>query len=551
MRRVVLVLIILITYSNLVLASDLKGIIENEVSEKSLIESCKFKSSGPDVVLQKTQSSVLIWLYEPDKEKFGDLRLASDVKEIGKNKYSFMINNDAYVVEGEIPDLCERLKETKSQRESIQTREVCGSPQTTISIFMEGRGYVCLYDISDPGIQPEQAILSTGILPERCPQEHCITISESIPSTEPIETLEPTNQQESRPQIDSQALANDINKALPKIAEFIRNLFNSIFGMKGCTRQPTKTPPLNPPVTSTTTEEKCNIEGNFKGVVDSQNIHIFVDASLLLPDVNTKIKNTKELNIEVKKQDDKALCGVPYKVTYRVNLQGSVLKYLGKTIIVSPLREANLLEIRDANEKLYDEVITKGIMGNGGVLVRMNNEKENYNYNKKRYDNPKYTLVELKRAFYDFIKSKEGQMNLGDWQTYEFEIIFELNSDKIVTATISEKMVDNKGRIFIKKEDTEKTVTEINIEDYKTYIKTIIDLIKSARDTMVFEGDISSEEGGYVVISGGGYNIKDNIGKLNGGDTVPGARGVSETKMTIKNEKVEKEQLKHYLDLTK
>ena len=321
--------------------------------------------------------------------------------------------------------------------------------------------------------------------------------------------------------------------------------------MKGCTRQPIQTPPLNPPISTTTTEEKCDIEGTFTGLVDSQDINIFVDASLLLPDVNTKIKTTKTLKIEVEKPVDVILCGIPSKVSYYVNLQGSVLKYFGKTSMVSALREANLLEIRDTNKKLYDEVITKGIMGNGGVLGRMNNEKENYNYNKKRYDNPKYTLVELKRIFYDFIKSEEGQMNLGDWQTYEFEIVFELKQDKTVTATISEKMVDNKGRIFIKKEDTEKTVTGISIEDYKQYIKTLISLIKSASDVMVFEGDISSKEGGSVVINGGGPNLKDNINKLKKEDEIPQRVGVSETKMTIKNEKVNKKELNDYLDLTK
>ncbi|MBI2499574.1 hypothetical protein HYV88_05010 [Candidatus Woesearchaeota archaeon] len=255
------------------------------------------------------------------------------------------------------------------------------------------------------------------------------------------------------------------------------------------------------------------------------------------------------MEIVVNKQDKAQLCGIPSKVRYYVKLEGSLIQYFGKKSTVAGLREANLLEIKEEDEKLYD-LVRDGIKGGGGVLVKMNNK--NYNLQEKKYDNPSYTLVEKKTTFSNLIESEKGEMSKGDWQTYEFEIIFELDSEGKVKATIYETLKDNKGKVFIKKEDTIKTVSEINIEDYKKYINSLINLIKSASEVFVFEGDISTAEGGFLIINGGGPDINQkNIGSLNEGKEVPQFKDVLSTKITIKNEKVDRKELNNYLNLKK
>lgn len=124
MKRGISLFLIILLLNQIVFAINLET-NENQ-NEKDLIESCKFQSSGPEVVLQKTQyGEVLIWLYEPDKEKFGDLTAIKPTKieKTGENKYSFKTDesNQVYTVEAIIPDSCIRFKTDKGEaRESAQ-----------------------------------------------------------------------------------------------------------------------------------------------------------------------------------------------------------------------------------------------------------------------------------------------------------------------------------------------------------------------------------------------------------------------------------------------
>jgi len=238
MKRGIYLFLIILLLNPTALAVNLNN--SDELTEKDLIESCKFPSSGPELVLQKTvQGDILIWLYEPYKEEFGDLIRVTDFEKIDEIKYSFSLeNNQQYTVEATIPDYCTRPKETTAKKENTQTKEVCGGPQTPRSIFMEGRGYVCLYDIPDTGIQPEQSILSIGILPQSCPPEHCVVIADAASNANPTPTDTGANNEEANSNINAQsqqALGNALNlffdwifKLLKQIWDAIGNIFNSI-----------------------------------------------------------------------------------------------------------------------------------------------------------------------------------------------------------------------------------------------------------------------------------------------------------------------------------
>jgi len=577
MKRGIYLFLIILLLNPTALAVNLNN--SDELTEKDLIESCKFPSSGPDVVLQKTkQGDILIWLYEPNKEEFGDLIAIKpiNIEKINENKYSFKLgNNQEYIFEATIPNYCTRPKETTSQRASTQEEIVhidgrCNTASANIPGDPSANQCSCFIEQK---IEDTRILTSSIYINEIIPYVNTGRVYGACPDSKrwdiPVPTTEPTIN------TDNQGTTSNINtQSQQAIAEIFKQIFERIFGFLKWlfesiialfTLQPSieNDNPLwsgdqNNPQSSTsttsssTTEEKCNIEGTFIGGVDSQDIDIFVDVKdpawglISVADVNTHIKSFKKLEIVVNKQDKAQLCGVPSKVRYYVKSEGSLIQYLGKTSTVAGLREANLLEIKEGDDKLYD-LVRNGILGGGGVLVKMNNERKFYNFQEKKYDNPSYTLVEKKIDFRNLIESKKGEMSKGDWQTYEFEIIFELDYEGKVKATIYETLKDNKGKIFIKKENT-KTISEINIEDYKEYINSLINLIKSASEVFVFEGDVSTEDGGYVIINGGGYEInKNNIGSLNEKEEVPQVKDAISTKIIIKNEKVEKESLNDYL----
>src|SRR3989344_4802317 len=121
MKRGIYLFLIILLLNPTALAVNLNN--SDELTEKDLIESCKFPSSGPELVLQKTvQGDILIWLYEPNKEEFGDLIAIKPayIEKIGENKYSFKTDepNQVYTVKAVIPDFFTRPKETTSQRAS-------------------------------------------------------------------------------------------------------------------------------------------------------------------------------------------------------------------------------------------------------------------------------------------------------------------------------------------------------------------------------------------------------------------------------------------------
>src|SRR3989344_6869448 len=141
-RGISILLVLLIIISSIVSAFPLSSFlditgteIKEDLNEKSLIESCKFPSSGPEVVLQKTQSGeVFIWLYEPDKERFGELTLAKDIEKTREDKYVFKTNENSqiYSVEAVIPDFCTRPEEITNIPPE-ETRDKTGQRASTRS----------------------------------------------------------------------------------------------------------------------------------------------------------------------------------------------------------------------------------------------------------------------------------------------------------------------------------------------------------------------------------------------------------------------------------
>ena len=253
MKRGIFLFLIILLLNPIAFSTNLNN--QDELTEKDLIESCKFKSSGPDVVLQKTQyNSVLIWLYEPDKEKFGDLILASDVEKISENKYGFMIDSDAYVVEGEIPDLCERLKETNEQRESVQTVHIdgkCNTASANIPGDPSAKQCSCFIEqeIDDPKVLTNPVYLNeimpyvqTGRVYGTCPTPKSWDIVIAYDDTSQTDNLDDTNEVfTAEQQID---ISKGLEVILKKIIEFfktlidfivnfVNNLANTIFPKQG------------------------------------------------------------------------------------------------------------------------------------------------------------------------------------------------------------------------------------------------------------------------------------------------------------------------------
>ncbi|MBI2499011.1 hypothetical protein HYV88_02100 [Candidatus Woesearchaeota archaeon] len=511
MKRGIFIIFIILILNPIVLAVNLNN--PDELTEKDLIESCRVPSSGPELVLQKSiQGDILIWLYEPNKEEFGDLVRVTDFGKINENRYSFKLgNNQEYTFEAIIPDYCIRPKETTAKRENTQTKEVCGSPETPRSIFMEGRGYACLYDIPSTEIQPEQAIFSTGILPQPCPQEYCVTISESTSQPVITNTPEPTSQPESTPQMDSRALANDINKALPKIAYFIRNFFNSILGVKGCTREPTQTPPLNPPIsTTTTTEEKCNEElGDFDGRVEriiKTNIHKDIS---FFPDYNNNFQTKMiiELNLPKTKNSKDPLCGLPRgTTTMNFRAEGPSFEFAGGyNNAAGAARNAVLNFLNKHFKKFYENIVKKGIVGNGGILIDQD-KKDTYYF--KGFDREK-------TAYAFFEKNKpEGYFY------FDINIKFTIKDNSKVEVDVNERVTEDKAQNKILLQNNANF--EITVQEFKDYLKDIIDMINSLD---------KFEEKYQIVLEESVPDVEDYV---NGGSSDPiKMKTVKNTKVTV------------------
>ncbi|MEK6952858.1 MAG: hypothetical protein AABX29_07630 [Nanoarchaeota archaeon] len=484
MKRGISLFLVILLLNQIVFAINLET--NKNQNEKDLIESCRFPSSGPELVLQKTQfGEAVIWLYEPDKERFGDLTAIkpTNIEKIGKNKYSFKTeeSNQIYSVEAVIPDYCIRPKETTAEKESIQTKEVCGSPQTTTSIFMEGRGYVCLYNIPDPLIQSEQAILSTGILPQTCPQEYCVDIEDSEPVSPTTQPISQTNQENNNVFTAEQQrdIAKGLEVILSKIINFFISLIKNIIELiSNLFTQPNKiTPPLNPPITtttsteyttSTTTEEICNIEGIFNGKV-RRNINIIADIKEWT-DTNTDAKVDYELTMEVDKNNKKEFCGIPKKATYLIRTEGAAFHKglwpisVSYVNIAETLRNSALNIIRKNSLKLYG-LLKLGIIGQGGVIVDPQGTGTN----------PKFIGIEKQRTLWDFLRITKKEPN--GWLKFEIETTFMLNTDNTVTATIKEKVIKDNQVIY----ETTPTKREgITIKEYKeNYINDMIKTIDS------------------------------------------------------------------------
>ncbi|MBI2499573.1 hypothetical protein HYV88_05005 [Candidatus Woesearchaeota archaeon] len=218
----------------------------DELTEKDLIESCRFSSSGPELVLQKTiQGNVLIWLYEPNKEEFGELVRINDFKKINENEYSFMLeNNQEYIFEAIIPDYCIRPKEIITQRTSTQEEIVhidgrCNTASANIPGDPSANQCSCFIEQK---IEDTRILTSSIYINEIIPYVNTGRVYGTCPDPKswdiPVTTTEPTintDNQGTTSNIDAQsqqALGNALNlffdwifKLLKQIWEALVNLF--------------------------------------------------------------------------------------------------------------------------------------------------------------------------------------------------------------------------------------------------------------------------------------------------------------------------------------